>query len=412
VSGSTATPRFGLFARFGIELEYMIVEKDSLDVRPSADRLLFAHARPGQDDVNRGPIAWSNELAAHVIELKTFHPAARLAPLANRFQGEIAYITSWLKVHGLRLLPGAMHPWMRPRKETVLWPHGFQKVYAAFDHLFGCRSHGWSNLQSSHLNLPFRNAKEFERLHAAIRLVLPLIPAIAASSPYFEGRAAPELCHRLTVYRKNCRRVPSITGQVIPETIRSPSEYRRKILRRIYRDLSAHPKASVLRNEWVNARGAIARFHRNTIEIRLADVQECPAADLAIWGFVSAVLRELCEADEASLGLQQSLDEPLLDRMLRRTARLAGNALIWESPYLEALGLPRRRSSAASIVAALADRHPLPSWWRPNLDFILEHGTLAERLRASAGRTPTHSRLRETYSRLADALAQGVMFKP
>jgi hypothetical protein len=32
----------------------------------------------------------------------------------------------------------------------------------------------------------------------------------------------------------------------------------------------------VLRHEWVNARGAIARFDRSAIEIRVLDVAECP----------------------------------------------------------------------------------------------------------------------------------------
>jgi len=38
----------------------------------------------------------------------------------------------------------------------------------------------------------------------------------------------------------------------------------------------------VLQNEWLNSRGAIARFERDTIEIRVLDSQETPAAELAI----------------------------------------------------------------------------------------------------------------------------------
>ena len=36
----------------------------------------------------------------------------------------------------------------------------------------------------------------------------------------------------------------------------------------------------------MNSRGAIARFDRNAIEIRVIDVQECPKADLAIAIFI------------------------------------------------------------------------------------------------------------------------------
>jgi carboxylate-amine ligase len=47
---------FGLFERFGVELEYMIVDARSLSVRPCADRLIeLACGDPG-GDVERGPI--------------------------------------------------------------------------------------------------------------------------------------------------------------------------------------------------------------------------------------------------------------------------------------------------------------------------------------------------------------------
>ena len=76
-----------------------------------------------------------------------------------------------------RLLPTAMHPWMDPDRDLRLWPHEASAVYEAFNRIFSCRGHGWANLQSAHINLPFANDEEFGRLHAAIRAVLPIIPA-------------------------------------------------------------------------------------------------------------------------------------------------------------------------------------------------------------------------------------------
>ena len=54
----------------------------------------------------------------------------------------------------------------------------------------------------------------------------------------------------------------------------------------------------VPRDEWLNARGAIARFGRGTIEIRVLDVQECPQADLAICAAVVEVLQALVAEDD------------------------------------------------------------------------------------------------------------------
>ena len=45
--------------------------------------------------------------------------------------------------------------------------------------------------------------------------------ALAASSPVLEGRVGPALDNRLLAYRDNARWIPSVTGRVVPERIRS-----------------------------------------------------------------------------------------------------------------------------------------------------------------------------------------------
>ena len=79
------------------------------------------------------------------------------------------------------LLPGGAHPWMDPGREMVLWPHDAHEIYDLYNTIFDCRGHGWANLQSAHLNLPFAGDAEFASLHAAIRILLPLMPALTAS---------------------------------------------------------------------------------------------------------------------------------------------------------------------------------------------------------------------------------------
>ena len=51
-----------------------------------------------------------------------------------------------------------------------------------------------------------------------------------------------------------------MTGAVVPEPIGSIGEYHERVLEPIYADLAPHDPEGVLRHEWVNARGAIARF--------------------------------------------------------------------------------------------------------------------------------------------------------
>ena len=147
--------QLGLFAGFGVELEYMIVDRERLSILPVADLVLQAAAGAQVNEIERGPLAWSNELVLHVIELKTNGPAAALNGLADTFTEHCRMINRLLAEHNGQLMPGAMHPWMDPDLDTRLWPHGDRSIYAAYDRIFGCRGHGWSNLQSAHLNLPF-----------------------------------------------------------------------------------------------------------------------------------------------------------------------------------------------------------------------------------------------------------------
>jgi len=162
---STSTARH-LFEAFGVELEYMIVDADTLAVLPITDQVLHAVAGEIVSDIEHGNITWSNELALHVIELKTTDPAAKVGPLPAWFQEQIGRINTALEPFGGRLMPTAMHPWMDPDRELRLWPHDNSPIYAAFDRIFNCSGHGWANLQSVHLNLPFADDDEFGRLHA------------------------------------------------------------------------------------------------------------------------------------------------------------------------------------------------------------------------------------------------------
>lgn len=174
---STLPYRYHLFQAFGVELEYMIVDSDTLQVRPVADKLLKHELGYYGADCVRGPVTWSNEMVLHVVELKTSQPATNLSRVGHLLADEVYYINTVLKQWNARLLPGGCHPAFRPAEETLLWPHESNEIYETYNRIFNCHGHGWSNLQSAHLNLPFYDDEEFAQLHAAVRIILPLIPA-------------------------------------------------------------------------------------------------------------------------------------------------------------------------------------------------------------------------------------------
>ena len=404
-----------LFEGYGIEIEWMIVGREDLNICAITDEVLKkVNGGAIINEVERGAICWSNELALHVIEVKSNGPAPRLAALPAAFQQGAREINEILTPMGAMLLPTGAHPWMDPHG-VKLWPHEYNPIYEAYNRIFHCQGHGWANLQSMHINLPFSGDAEFARLHAAIRLALPILPALSASTPFLDGKASPYLDARLDAYRHHMDRVPSLIGQVVPEPVYSREAYEREILGRIYKDLEPHDPEKVLMEEWANARGAIARFDRMAIEIRVIDTQECPAADLAIAAAASDLVRALCDGKFADGPEQRAFPTKDLAAIFSKTLTLAGDAVIDDRDYLELLGCNEKSITARALWRGLLEKiWPAGSEHRAQfgdaLSLILDQGCLARRIRTAAGENPSREKLAEVYRQIATCLAEGRQF--
>jgi gamma-glutamyl:cysteine ligase YbdK (ATP-grasp superfamily) len=404
-----------LFEGFGVELEYMIVAEATLDVLGVTDEVLKAIGGVYEAEVEVGELCWSNELVLHVVELKTNGPTADLVGLGELFQHHVGRINGILSDLDGLLLPTAMHPWMDPHRETELWPHEYSPVYEAFDRIFGCQGHGWSNLQSAHINLPFANDEEFGRLHAAIRLILPILPGLAASSPVADGRVTGMADHRLEVYRHNSKKVPSVSGRVIPEQAFSRSEYESMILQPLYRDIAPHDIEGILQYEWLNARGAIARFDRHTIEIRVLDVQECPRADLAIVQLVVGVLRAMVSERWCSYGVQKAWAVEPLEEIFLNVIREGDRTAAPSVEYLRCFGADVDGVDTVgdlwrSLAEALFSAEALASAELSPLVVIFEEGSLSQRITTALGPKPDRAAMNKVYRQLSGCLGEGRMF--
>jgi gamma-glutamyl:cysteine ligase YbdK (ATP-grasp superfamily) len=409
----TSQPPWSLFQVFGVELEYMIVDRKSLAVRPIADLLLRDASGSDEwvEDVERGPIAWSNEIVAHLVELKTNGPARSLGGLDTLFHADVLEANRLLQRHGAMLLGTGAHPFMEPAADTRIWAHGGAEIYETYDRIFGCSGHGWSNLQSTHLNLPFDGDEEFGRLHAAIRLVLPIIPALAASSPFLDGAFTGHLDARLETYRHNQARIPSLTGMVIPERLFSETDYR-GLFARIAADIAPHDPEGVLDPLFLNSRGAIARFDRNAIEIRTIDIQECPAADLGVIAAVVALLRRLVDEQTVPCRVQQEWPEDLLAAILLDVVRDGDQARIVDADYLRMLGIRGRSLTAGALwrEACETAHEQFDDTTHAAIARILAEGPLARRLLRTLGPAPARKSLAAACTELSACLAANRMF--
>ena len=409
------TSHYPLFYGYGIELEYMLVDRDSLNVKPIADELLKHELGEFGSDFENGLVTWSNELVLHVIEIKSTKPESDLEELEKAFTQNISRINSNLEKWNAMLMPSAAHPWMDPHQETKLWTHDNNEVYGLYNKIFDCSGHGWSNLQSTHLNLPFSGDEEFARLHAAIRLILPLLPALCASSPILDRKLSGMLDTRLLYYKTNQSKIPSITGYVIPEAVFSFENYQQTIYSAIEKDITPYNSENILEPVWVNSRGAIARFDRGSIEIRIMDIQECPAADLAIINMVVALLKELVSEKFCSLQEQMKMDTNLLASLFDSTIVTGRHTLIENRQYLEAFGLSSP-ITVGELWALLLGKFPAESGyakkWQEVIRTILERGSLSERIISAMHADKSDNQIKNIFKELSTCLAENKMFLP
>ncbi|MHA6280586.1 carboxylate-amine ligase [Salinimicrobium sp. CAU 1759] len=402
---------YHLFKVFGIELEYMLVDSKTYKINPIVDKLLIKKNGSLTSDVENGKIEWSNELVAHVVELKTNGPTADLETLDELFAENIREVNTLLRDFNSELLATAAHPLMQPEKEMQLWQHNYSKIYALYNRIFDCTGHGWSNVQSMHINLPFSGDKEFEKLHAAVRILLPIIPALSASSPIFEGKLTGYKDARMHVYKTNQKEIPEMTGKVIPERFFSRKDYQNGIFDPINKAIKPHDTENILDQHFLNSRGAIARFDRGAIEIRVIDVQECPKADIAIAVLIIEALKLLVSEELISLEDQKNWHENDLFEIFDEVIIDAENTLIKNAEYADIFDLQPKVSTLdiwkkiySLVKEDLSPKH------QQSVEFLLEEGSLSGRILKALGEDPTEEKILQVYRELGSCLHDNRFF--
>ncbi|WED42572.1 glutamate-cysteine ligase family protein [Legionella cardiaca] len=403
---------YPIFSVLGIEIEYMLVDRHHLNVQPRSDLILQALGGQLANEIVLEDIAISNELVMHVLELKNNGPKPPNAPIAKQFQHAIEQLQPILNAHDLQLLPTGAHPWMDPLKETKRWPHGNRDIYQQFDTIFNCQGHGWANLQSMHVNLPFANDEEFSQLHNAIRLILPLLPALAASTPFLDGKKTGLKDSRLYYYGKNQQSIPLISGDIIPEFIRSEAQYRQDILAPMYQAISAFDPQGILQYEWLNSRAAIPKFEYKAIEIRILDSQECVQADIAIALAIHAILKYW--QNNSAYYLDNPCETQRLKGVYDQVVKSGFTVPIDDSELCKQWQLPRRTMTSRDVWSSLLERvsSELDRDTQRVLEFILSQGSLSERLLSACGNDIQQSTLLHVYRQLSHCLLTNQMFNP
>ena len=376
---------YRVFEVAGMELEYPTVDRD-LNVVPLVEPAFRVLAGRGTSDVELGALGFSNEIADHVFEVKTTAPVRSLREAEEILYEGVQRFSAVLRGEfDARLMPTGMHPWFDPRRGR-LWTRSGGRIYGTYARLFDVKTHGWMNVQASHLNLPFGDERETMAMHTAATLLVPYLPALAASTPMHDGDLRPTADSRLAWILEHQARIPESCGQIVPEYVESFADYRKTILAPMYAALDRlADDAAAIRHEFLNARGAVFKFSRRAMEVRVLDTQECVKLDAAIAAFVRAALKHL--ARRVLAGKVELPPHAVLVEDFRATVR-EGAAACVAAPHVAVERGEDGRTQARAVLRALLDdaagfARKDEAEYMELVGRVIEAGSLSERIRAA-----------------------------
>jgi gamma-glutamyl:cysteine ligase YbdK (ATP-grasp superfamily) len=381
----------------GPEHEFSLVD-ESLKALPIVDKVIKDLYGRVVNFVELGEFTFGKELQLHVMEVKSNKPFKSPKAFEETMHEAVLRLSELLeRRYGASLLGTGMHPILR-LEETAVWPHRHKQIYEAFGRIFNLKRHGWLNIQSFQLNIPYADEAKAILMHNLLANICAYLPAVSASSPIYEGHLGDYMDNRLYFYMENQREIPSVTGKVVPEYVQSFRQYKKEIIGRYSADLAkfgAHQ--CILNKEWVNSRGVIFRFERKALEIRVMDEQECIKSDVALSCFIRALIRGLMKMGESLLPTEVLAED---------FKSIIKNGL--EAKVLHPNGPTARHVCRRFLKIAWENAKAEEKEYLPLIEKRLEHGNLSEvireKVRVRAQKTDMDEAILNVYSKLLNSL--------
>jgi gamma-glutamyl:cysteine ligase YbdK (ATP-grasp superfamily) len=388
---------YGTLEVLGPEHEFAIVD-EQLKALPIVDKVIKDFHGRIVNFVEQPEFSFGKELQLHVMEVKPNEPFKSPDEFEQKMQNAVLTLLDFLeRKYQANLLGTGMHPLLR-LEDTGVWPHRHRQIYKAMSRIFNLRRHGWLNIQSFQLNLPYSREKDAILLNNMLTILCAYLPAIAASSPIYEGQFGENIDNRLRFYMANQEELPSITGDVVPEYMHSFRQYRKEIIEKYSSDMAnAGADKLLLNKEWINSRGVIIRFDRRAFEIRVMDEQECIKSDVALSCFIRAALRGL---------IRQEPDLLPHETLVKDFKSVLKHGL--SAKVVNPQGPTARRVCQSFFNVAIANASDEEKKYLPIIKKRIEEGSLSEiiseRVREKAQKTDFKEAILNVYLKLVKSL--------
>ena len=390
---------YGPLEVFGPEHEFSLVD-DQMKPLPISDKVIKDYHGKIVDFVETPKFAFGKEQALHQIEIRAKKPFKSPETFEETMQNAVSTLLEFLRrKHQAQLLGTGMHP-LLSLEETSIWPHSNQETVQEYAKMFNLKCHGWRNIQSFQVNLPYLNEKQGVTIFNALTHLCAYLPAIAASSPFCEGKLTPYVDSRLYNYKDNMKETPSIAGDVVPEYISSFEQYRREGFGKYSKDLAKAGAGEILTNaEWLNQRGIIFKFSREAIEVRIMDEQECIKSDVALSCFTRATVRGL---------IAENTEFPQHQLLVNDYNAIIRNGLQAQTQHPQGKTAKEVCQYFFNIASKHADANEKKYLWI--IKKRIEEGNLSEiirkRVEIKAQKTTSKEAIVSIYQQLAKALSE------
>ncbi len=318
----------------GLEEEFAIVDRDSLDLTPGYEELSAAAA---EDPVLGKSV--SGELIASEIEIRSGR-GEDVEDAISRQQLHRRRLFALAAAHGLELGATGTHPWADYRAQPIINTEHYHRVEE------GLKWVAWrNNTFSLHVHVGIRGADRAVQVCDRLRPALPVLLAISANSPFLDGRDTGLASMRSQTFTKSFPRcgIPDPFGDW-----RTYSDY----VDFLVRTNSIVEYTQV----WWSVRPHLSF---GTVEVRICDAQSTAEESDALARLIVAVVTQAAhDVDEGNTGpsrlpgrlleenmwraIRHGLDGKLLDlsRGEEYPAREAVERLLtWSAPARAELGL-------------------------------------------------------------------------
>ncbi|MEM3642240.1 MAG: glutamate-cysteine ligase family protein [Candidatus Bathyarchaeia archaeon] len=377
---------------------------ENLKAMPIVDKIIKDFHGRVVNFVEQGKFTFGKEIQLHVLEVKPNKPFKSPETFEETMNGAVLDLLDFLeKRYGASLLGTGMHPLLK-LEETAVWPHRHRQIYNAYGKIFNLKQHGWLNIQSFQLNIPYFNEEKAILVHNMLANICAYLPAISASSPICEGKLGDYIDNRLHFYMENQKEIPSITGNIIPEYASSFEQYKKEVIGRYSLDLAkAGAHKCLLYKEWVNSRGVIIRFDRKALEVRVMDEQECIKSDVALSCFIRALLRGFLKEKAQLLSFEDLVKD------FKSVVKNGLNAEVSHPKGPTARHVCRYLLQVASENASAEEKKYLQL-----VEKRIEYGSLSEiitrEMLKRAQKTIFHEAVLDVYSKLLRSLSENQPF--